>query len=277
MHIWNIGIDAGGTLVKLALEHQGEIQYRKFDSHQLEQVADWLNNEHGDARLCMTGGKAAALQALLRHRNIDNIVEFDATCEGVRYLLSASGETLSSFILTNVGTGTSIHYINGQTHLRVGGTGVGGGTIVGLSILLTGVASFEEIVRSARAGRRQNVDLTVGDIYKGAEPPLSGDLTASNFGSIRALTQRATSQPDLLAALIGLVGETVTTASIFAADKHGTSDIVYIGSSFIDNDVLETVIAAYSRFKGTNPIFVHNGEYSGATGALSSIAHWPAS
>lgn len=270
-----IGIDAGGTLIKLAYEKQGTIHYQKFDSHNLQLAADWINNQCKDAQVCITGGKGAQLQSLLHCGDVRGMVEFDATCRGIRYLLQSAGTQIDSYILTNVGTGTSIHYIDLHSHTRVGGTGVGGGTIIGLSILLTRIEQYDQIVQTARKGQRRHIDLTVGDIYKGAEPPLFGDLTASNFGKIRTLDFPATTRADLLAAIIGLVGETVTTASILAAEKQGTANIVYIGSSFIDNDILKEIISSYSLFKGTNPVFVKNGEFSGAIGALGAAADWP--
>lgn len=56
------------------------------------------------------------------------MVEFDATCRGIKHLLDCHGVNLDSFILTNVGTGTSIHFIDSDSNTRVGGTGVGGGS-----------------------------------------------------------------------------------------------------------------------------------------------------
>jgi type II pantothenate kinase len=221
-------------------------------------------------KICVTGGKGSLLQSLLKH-GVCNIVEFDVTCRGIKFLLNIEGVRLDSFILTNVGTGTSIHFIDSDIHTRVGGTGVGGGTMMGLSILLADVEEYDKIVDMAKQGERNAIDLKVRDIYEGSESPISGDLTASNFGNVHMLRLSAEKKDDLLVSVIGLVGETVATTSVLAAGQYGTTNIVYIGSSFIHNEILREIVANYTYFRGANPLFVRNGEYSGAVGALMSL------
>ena len=268
----HIGIDAGGTLVKVAASVNGAIMYRKFPARKLGVAAEWLNRHYFDATLCMTGGKADMLQALFPPGRCSTLPEFAATCSGIQYLLKDKPDRPESFILTNVGTGTSIHYLDGQTQTRIGGTGVGGGTLIGLASLLTGLGDYEEIVEIACSGRRHPIDLKVQDIYEGSTPPIIGDLTASNFGKGPFDHVDAFRREDLLAAVIGLVGETVATASIFASGQFGTRDIVYIGSTFDGNPLLRDTVADYTRFKEANPLFVENGEYSGAIGAMLNCA-----
>lgn len=270
MALTKIGIDAGGSLIKIAYTNNDEFLYRKFEATDLENAVLWIHNQLADSEICITGGKGSLLQTMLKHERCHKIVEFDATCKGIKYLLNSLGVNLASFILTNVGTGTSIHFIDSDSNTRVGGTGVGGGTIIGLSSLLTGIGEYSNIVSQAKQGQRNRVDLTVKDIYEGETPPLYGDLTASNFGKAPFINS-SIDKNDLLAAIVGLVGETVATTSMFAAGEYGVTDIVYIGSSFIENDSLQKVVVEYTRFKGANPMFVHNGEYSGAIGALLSI------
>ena len=44
-------------------------------------------------------------------------------------LLKEQGHDLADYIFANVGTGTSLHYFDGQSQRRVGGIGTGGGMI----------------------------------------------------------------------------------------------------------------------------------------------------
>lgn len=266
-----IGIDAGGTLIKIACINNGTILYMKFDSKEPEKVVSWVNNYFLESNICITGGKGALLQSLFKQKRCSSIVEFDATCMGIKFLLRNVGVIQDEFILTNVGTGTSIHFVTSESHTRVGGTGVGGGTMIGLSWLLTGINEYSNIVNLAKQGQRCTIDLKVKDIYEGSESPIFADLTASNFGNTHILKPSMEKKDDLLASIIGLVGETVATTSILAAGQCGTTNIVYIGSSFIENEYLRDVVEVYTRFKGANPLFVMNGEYSGAIGALFAI------
>ena len=56
--------------------------------------------------------------------------------------------------------------------------------VVGVSSLADGLTDYGTIVKLASKGIRDRIDLKVSHIYEGAEPPISGDLTASNFGRI---------------------------------------------------------------------------------------------
>lgn len=265
-----LGIDAGGTLIKAAYFDQEILYYRKFTSAQLETVVNWINQEFPGARICLTGGKATLLRSLLHQNQVSERLEFDATCQGVKYLLRKTGVEPEAFILANVGTGTSVHFVDSASHTRLGGSGVGGGTLLGLARLLTGLVDYDEIISQARLGERSMVDLKVRDIYEGAVTPIMGDLTASNFGKINA-SSAFVDEEHLLAALVGLVGETVATASILFAEKHGVSSIVYIGSTFSNNQLLQNVVSDYTRLRGLHPLFMQNGAFSGAIGALLGI------
>ncbi|WP_240420727.1 type II pantothenate kinase [Paenibacillus periandrae] len=262
----NIGIDAGGTLIKIAYMEQNSLVLNKFPVSELAHVANWINGM-SDTRVCMTGGKASALQSLI-HLKAEELVEFDATCRGVQYFLEKQGVTETMYVLTNVGTGTSIHLIDSDQHRRLGGTGVGGGTLIGLSQLLTGLTNYEDIIQGAAMGARDRIDLKVSHIYEGAEPPIPGDLTASNFGRIlQGASHPPFSREELLASVIGLVGETVATVSVLAAGQSGATTVIFIGSSFIGNHLLKDVVQRYTKLRGASPLFIENGEYAGAIGA----------
>lgn len=263
------GIDAGGTLIKVAYAKNGTLQFTKFPIAEIEKVASWVN-EQSESRVCITGGKAGVLLSLL-NKKAKEIMEFEATHLGVKFLLERMGRVEDSYLVTNVGTGTSIHCIENNRQERIGGTGVGGGTLLGLSHLLTGVTNYEEIVRMAGTGSRDRIDLKVKHIYEGKEPPISGELTASNFGNNLFSVAAELSREELLAAVLGLVGETVSTVSVHAAKQCGVSTIIYIGSSFFENPLLKEVVTSYTVLRGAQPLFLENGEFSGAVGALSLV------
>lgn len=269
-HEVNIGVDAGGTLIKVVYKTKEAIEYKKFHVSQLQDAARWIN-DFDDSTVCITGGKARLLTSSLR-QPAKEMLEFEATCAGARYLLEQSGATRGACVLTNVGTGTSIHYLYDGKQRRLGGTGIGGGTLMGLSKLLTGLTDFDDLVQLAAKGERGRIDLTVGHIYEGAEPPIPGNLTASNFGYVPSLQLTdGISQEDLLASVVGLVGETAATVSVLAAAQCNVSSIVFIGSTFYGNPLLKDVVTSYTKLRGASPMFLANGEYCGAIGALQSL------
>ncbi|WP_346235627.1 type II pantothenate kinase [Lysinibacillus telephonicus] len=267
-----IGIDAGGTLTKLAyVNEQNELEFKIFPSNDFSQVKNWLENHPHIEEIGLTGGRTQQLLEVLNTmKSIQYLVEFEATLKGVQYLLKKDGYEIENSIITNIGTGTSIHYMEGQSHTRVGGTGIGGGTLTGLSTIITGVSDFDEITSKAALGSRELIDLFVKDIFQGIEIPieLEGHLTASNFGKVSILKDAKHEVNDLLATVQALVGEVITTLSIQFAEVKKAEHIIYIGSTLINNEHLKQVIANYTILKKHKPIFLKNSGFTGAIGAL---------
>ena len=265
-----IGIDTGGTLTKLAyINQEGELMLEVFPSSDMEQVKAWLEGHPHIDEIGVTGGRTEQLRGVLKPmKSIQYIVEFEATLKGVRYLLEKEGHRIDKSIITNIGTGTSIHYMDGDSHARISGTGIGGGTLVGLSGLLTGITNFTEITSLAAKGDRSAIDLLVKDIFQGMEPPLDGSLTASNLGKVGITQVVEHPVEDMLATVQGLVGEVITTLSIQLAEERDAKYIVYIGSTLTDNDNLKKVISHYTVLKKHTPIFLKDCGFSGAIGAL---------
>ena len=265
-----IGIDAGGTLTKIAYwNDEKKLKLKKFLSSDFHAVKDWIDSNHSLASICLTGGRAEQLKDYLFSKNeIPYIVEFDATMNGVMYQLKQEKVSCSSAVIANIGTGTSIHIMNGQVHSRIGGTGIGGGTLTGLGMALTGITNYLDIIETSKQGNRTFIDVLVSDIYEKNKLPIKGSLTASNFGGIAIKTQNEKSEPDLLAGVQGLIGEVVSSLCIQAADAHGFEDIIFIGSTLENNELLQQVIESYTLLKQKNPIFLKKHGYSGAIGAL---------
>lgn len=269
-----IGIDAGGTLTKIAyIDEQGELILDHFQSHDLQAVASFIGEQKGLKRIAMTGGRAQQLQQLLPTSiEVDYLVEFEATLIGVKYLLEKNKQSFDDAIVTNIGSGTSIHYMNKNRYSRVGGTGIGGGTLVGLSAMLTEVYSYREMSDLAQQGSRQSIDLLVADIFQGqpVPAPLKPNLTASNFGKIGINPIQDYKKEDQLAAVARLVGEVITTLSIQLSDQYNTEKIIYIGTTLKDHEVLQQVIEDYTVLKNKEAVFLQDRGFAGAIGALMS-------
>ncbi|MDN4493796.1 type II pantothenate kinase [Ureibacillus aquaedulcis] len=265
-----IGIDAGGTLTKIAYTNeQNEMDFVVFPSNDFSQVKAWIEDHPHIEEIGLTGGRTKQLLDVLKTmKSIQYLVEFEATLKGVKYLLGKYGHKLENAIITNIGTGTSIHHMDAESHVRVGGTGVGGGTLTGLSTIMTGISDFAQITANAAIGSREGIDLFVKDIFKGMEPPIEGHLTASNFGNVNILEKSKHETNDLLATIQGLVGEVITTLSIQFAQEKKCESIIYIGSTLTNNEHLKKVIENYTILKKHHPIFLKDCGFTGAIGAL---------
>jgi type II pantothenate kinase len=265
-----IGIDAGGTLTKIAfINEQRDMEFAVFPSNDFSLVKTWIENHPHIEEIGLTGGRTQQLLDVLETmKSIQYLVEFEATFKGVKYLLSKNGYKIDNAIISNIGTGTSIHYMAGERHIRVGGTGVGGGTLTGLSTIMTGLSDFKEITSKASLGSREGIDLFVKDIFKGMEPPIEGHLTASNFGNVNILEDGKHETNDLLATIQALIGEVISTLSIQFAEEKKCENIIYIGSTLTNNEHLIKVIGNYTILKKHQPIFLNGCGFTGAIGAL---------
>lgn len=263
METGRIGIDAGGTLVKIAYEESGRIKYRKASYKQAKELLNWLKLLTPQAAPSVTGGRASWIKEHF-FPDARMIPEFEAVCTGAELLLrKEDNSAVGQFLLVNIGTGTSIFLAGQGKSDRIGGSGIGGGTLIGLGSLLAGTDEFSELVGMAGAGSRQGVDLLVKDIYGGGDEPLNGNMTAANFGKCSGAEKE-----DLAAALINMIAETIVLLASQAAIAGKVDTIVYAGSTLAGNAPLKDALSAYTEAFGLDPVFLGNGEYCGALGAL---------
>ncbi|WP_051359315.1 type II pantothenate kinase [Paucisalibacillus globulus] len=264
--IRKIGVDAGGSLVKIAYQEQGKIHIKTFSNRELEKVAEWLVFLAPDAELVITGGKAGQLKKLLS--NDSRLVgEFHAVTKGTRYLLEQEmSNRQEEFILVNIGTGTSFFYVEKDSFERVLGSGIGGGTLMGLGHLITGKNDFSSYITMAEKGDNRNSDLLVRDIYAPNEPPIFGDLTAANFGKVHV--NEAANENDYLASVMQLIGETIILLAGQVARSKQVNRIVFVGSTLVNNKALKNIFSSFKDAMSYEPIFLEKGSHAGAIGAF---------
>lgn len=260
-----IGIDAGGSLIKLAYEEKGLLHVKTYSYNQQEQLAKWLQMLAPDAHIYGTGGRWNQLKASMKQPN-HTVEEFTAIVQGTNYLLEEFPEKIDEYILVSIGTGTSIFHVKGQSFERVLGSGVGGGTLMGLGSLIAKGKSFRELVELSAKGNHQNSDLLVKDIYGEQHAPLTGELTAANFGKVHL--QEEHSEADLLRSLTQLIGEVILSLAGNVAAIKGVGKIVFVGSTVEGNKPLQEVFLSFQEMLSYQPIFPDKAAYAGAIGAL---------
>jgi type II pantothenate kinase len=261
-----IGIDAGGSLIKIAYEENGRMHFRKQPNSELDEALQWLKITAADKPIYLTGGKAGTIQAnyFPEAKVVD---EFSAVCEGCKHLKMQQAITASEpYILVNIGTGTSWFTIKGEQFERVLGSGIGGGTFMGLGKIFAETDDFSELVSLAAEGNKGNVDLLVKDIYYPETPPIQGELTASNFAKSREIS--SSSPADKMASLNNMIAETLILLTVQAASLHNIKQAVFIGSTLAGNRPLRDNLERYCKMSGIDPVFLENGEFSGAIGAI---------
>ena len=268
-----VGIDVGGSTTKIV----GFAPEGKLLSPIFVQATDPVTSIYGAFgrftlenglsldeidRIMMTGAGSKAIQSPIYNRECKSVSEFASTGIGGLYL---SG--LDEAIVVSLGTGTAIIHAkrtaDGTLTEYLGGTGVGGGTILGLSRKMLGIGSIEHLEQISEGGDLGQVDLRIKDISKsGTFKGVNENLTASNFGNLSDLA----SKKDIALGIFNMVSETVAMMSIFAARQFGIKDIVMCGNLTSIKPVCDTFASLAPTF-GVNFIVPEMSQYGTVIGA----------
>jgi len=275
----HLGVDVGASLAKFAIAVQGDNGLPSFEllpSTDLQAVANHVK-ALDPTRVGLTGGGAARLAALL-DRPCQSAGEFDAWGAGALQLLPLASDGPrpdDDFLLVSLGTGTGIFLVKAGQTQRVGGTGVGGGAVVGLGRALAGVG-FKKLCSLAERGDSAAVDLRVSDVYGDEAFALAADLTAANFGKLaheaadgsRSTEPSEKDRADRAAGVMRLVGETVALICAGLSTTTGVEQVVYGGSTLRQNPCLVGVLTEITALCGLQSCFLPHGGFAGAVGAL---------
>ena len=212
--------------------------------------------------IVVTGTGASFLDDKINDINIIKIDEFVAIAYGGIVL-----SKLDEAVITSIGTGTTIVHSDLDIIERIGGTGLGGGTFVGLSNAILknrlkdiNIISFDELIEMSKKGNRFNVDLSIGDISKLSIGNMSKDITAANFAAIN----KKFNDCDLVAGVSNMVLENISL--LVKAVNIRDLPVVYIGTMVTDEFVKNRLmkIAEYTKSKIH---FVDNADFAIAIGA----------
>jgi type II pantothenate kinase len=169
---------------------------------------------------------------------------------------------MDNIIITNIGTGTVIIEANGRNISHFGGSGVGGGTILGLAKKLLPTAEFSDIIKLVHTGKLSRVDLLLEDIMDTDMSFLNKETTAANFAK---MSDNAASE-DIALAIINMVYQVIGVLSVFAARAKNIKRVIVTGNGS-DNKLGQKVLADITGMYGIEFIYPNDAEYTTAVGA----------
>ena len=190
-----IGIDVGGSTTKII-----GVENKSIQSPMFVKATDPVTSLFGAfgkyiydngitlpeiEMVMLTGVGSAFIDQPLYGLPTAKTDEFLANGLGAKYTAS-----LENLIVVSMGTGTSFVKVEGPHIQHIGGIGIGGGTLLGLSRLLLKTQDIHLIAEMARKGTLTNIDLQIQDICNRPLPDLPLDATASNFGKADGLSRR---------------------------------------------------------------------------------------
>lgn len=234
-----IGIDIGGSTTKIVGFRQNGTQNQLIEPL-FVRATDALTSAYGAFgkftvqndlslsdidQVLMTGVGSSFIDKPLYSLPCRKVSEFQCVGLGGLYL---SG--LEEAIVVSMGTGTAlIHAVRtekGTLTEYLGGTGVGGGTLLGLSRQMLGVDSVDHLEQLAEDGDLSKVDLRIGDISGDHNFEIKETITASNFGKLSDIANKN----DIALGITNMVAETIAMLAIFAARNFKVKNVVLTGN-----------------------------------------------
>ena len=164
----NIGIDAGTSIIKLVnVDKENNIIHKRIIDKMpiLQALEEFIHNENirieEVSKIVITGIGSAEVGNNIYDIPTIKVDEFQAIGKGGLYLSNNERG-----LVVSIGTGTAFVKAEGTNFSHVGGTGVGGGTLLNLCKKISCINSFNEINELILKGNLHNVDLTIKDMME---------------------------------------------------------------------------------------------------------------
>ncbi|MBQ9416534.1 MAG: pantothenate kinase [Clostridia bacterium] len=276
-----LGIDVGGSTTKI-VGFRKRIDGIALIEPQFIRAADPITSIYGAfgrftlenglalqdiEKVMMTGVGSSFLSKPIYELPCESVNEFECVGRGGLYI---SG--LDEAVVVSMGTGTALIHAKrpGPDEdiqiVYMGGTGIGGGTMMGLNRKMLGVDSIDHIEQLCSQGNLDNIDLRVKDLTSQHNlPKLNKDLTASNFGKLSDLATPS----DLSLGIANLVAESILMLSVFAARSCKLDKVVLTGN-LTGMEVIRDVFRKNSGTFGIDFIIPERAQFGPVIGAALS-------
>jgi len=262
-----IGIDIGSTTTKAVSVEEGRVVKRiKTKAEDAVTSATGalgkmiLENDikmPDIKRIMITGAGATKLEGELFGIPTKKVSEISAIGTGGMFL---SGQ--DNIVIVSIGTGTAIIEAQKDKIIHLGGSGVGGGTIIGLAKKLLSLSDFKDIMALATVGSLDPVDLLLEDIMATDLSFLDKKSTASNFGKM----QDTARYEDIAMGIINMVFEVIGMLAVFAARSRNIDRVIVTGSGS-HNPLGQKILAKITRMHSIAFEYPEGAEYTTAIGA----------
>jgi len=261
------GIDVGGSTTKIVAFKDkkliGALQVKAAD--QLTSMFGAIGNFllkydltlNDISSITLTGVGASFFDGDVYGIKTRKVEEFQAIGYGGLHLAG-----LEEAFVVSLGTGTAFVRAAKKEISHIGGSGVGGGTLIGLATKMLGKNDIDAILSLAKDGHIENVDLSVREILNHDIPSLPPNLTASNFGKIKSTATDA----DFALGIINMVFQTVGVMAVFAARNDTIKDVILTGS-LTAIDQAHDIFGDFTQRYGLNFIIPPDAIYATAIGA----------
>lgn len=265
-----IGIDVGGSTTKIVGIEDKQIIKPMFIT-----AADPVTSLFGAfgkyiydngvqlsdvEQVMLTGVGSAFVSSPLYGLPTKKADEFVSDALGARHDI-----TIDPLIVVSMGTGTSFVKYNHGEIKHIGGMGIGGGTLQGLSRLLLKTHDIRHVAELAQKGDVTRVNLQIADVCNRDLPGLPLHVTASLLGKADSNSP----EEDVAAGIVYTVLQTIGSAAVLCSLNSEIKDFVLIGNMTLMPQCHE-VFPALEDLYGVRFHIPPYAEYCTAIGAALS-------
>ena len=248
-----ICIDYGGSLIKVAVKDKEDFILNRYNS---ECPYNFINsNADNNTNIIITGTRASKIDRSRMNGNIFVYDEIECIANLIPFL------NLEEGIVVNIGTGTPFVFYNKGEVQHISGTGLGGGTLGGLSRMLLNTEDYTLIEKLASKGNLPGINLTMADVSQDELSWLKDNFTCSNFA------KKSNSKEDISAGIHSLISEPIGIISVLCSKLVNTGNIVFSGM-LSENKVIKKRLEDTLEIYGLKAIFFDNSSYGTCFGAF---------
>ena len=264
-----LGIDIGGSATKIvglrpdrSIINMLRIKAEDPVTSLFGALGSFLNMNHLQLsdldRIVLTGVGASYVDSDIYGVRTVRVEEFSSIGTGG---LALSGKERA--VVVSLGTGTAFIWAEKGGEVRhLCGSGIGGGTLSGLSALLTGTHQYAQIRKLCVDGDLSRIDLTIGDMSKGKVGTLPPETTAANFANV---SEDATNADKMLG-LVNMVLQSIGTMCVFACQSCKTDTVVLTGALTMLPPARK-IFDLFTKLYGIEFIIPENATFATALGA----------
>lgn len=257
-----VGVDLGASGTKIVLMRGTKFlkSTKQQPGETLEEALVRFNPEDADC-ITVTGVGAAALPDTILGKKVVKVDEFASLYRGA----SITAKRLN-MIVASVGTGTAFVRVTPFGAWHLGGSGVGGGMLEGMSKKLFGSFDPKALQALAAEGRPENCDLLIKDVTTGQIGNLTPETTVAN------LSKAGTADDASLArGLYTLIFQSIGVMGAFCTKAHLTRTIFVCGTILDSQPIAKEMLDGIAKLHKVRFVIPENAAFITAIGSTRQV------
>lgn len=286
-----LGIDSGASYTKVCYVSDDNQQYFFVFPTSLEELEKFFRidgdgnitaeeNYKNTKKISVFGGGSVKYRSFFDKLKIKPVYldELITQSNGVKVLLKSKNnlhyygnvkDIGDRYIIASMGTGVSFSLVSPERLTHIGGSALGGGTLLGLAKYCVGTTDFDDIYTCSTKGDPDSLALLLADVYGGDYgTTLKSNCVASYFAKA-ALVDVNPTKNDLCASLVSTICYSIGAQLAQACKAYNTDCIVLIGGFLKSEGSIPYFLARALNLWSKEAFIVipNNFRYSGSIGA----------